>query len=182
MFYTLKWYEYEAKSTFVLWVINNEKHFFFWCTKMIKNRSKKTYIILWRRVQSETMSEIQRRSSFFKKTLFTETSGTNVRQLSSFIFVYLLQMKFSFVSFFDCVMKTGMKYSSLSKEKKSVPYVDLAWGFYTLPLRKKCPNTELFLVRIWTIFTQCTVRPVSLTINQWDLAGMKTWEYMVFIK
>ena len=22
-------------------------------------------------------------------------------------------------------------------------------------LRKKCPNTELFLVRIWTIFTHC---------------------------
>ena len=24
-----------------------------------------------------------------------------------------------------------------------------------LSLREKCPNTELFLVRIWTLFTQC---------------------------
>ena len=24
-----------------------------------------------------------------------------------------------------------------------------------LPLRKKCPNTEFFLIRIWTLFKQC---------------------------
>ena len=72
---------------------------------------KKTYIILWGRVQSVTISKIQSRSSIFKKTLSTETSETNIRQLSSFIFLYLFQMKLSVVNIFDCVMKTGMKVS-----------------------------------------------------------------------
>ena len=29
-----------------------------------------------------------------------------------------------------------------------------AWQMHDGTLREKCPNTELFLVRIWTLFTQ----------------------------
>ena len=31
---------------------------------------------------------------------------------------------------------------------------DFATKFYWSSLREKCPNTEFFLVRIWTFFTQ----------------------------
>ena len=31
----------------------------------------------------------------------------------------------------------------------------LQWLHLNIALREKCPNTALFLVRIWTLFTQC---------------------------
>ena len=65
-----------------MWVINNEKHFFLHeqnCLRMVAFYSEKDVHNFIEKSAKYTISEIQRSSSFFKKTLFTESSETNLK-------------------------------------------------------------------------------------------------------
>ena len=92
---------------------------FLLCTKLLQSLRieafySKNTIILWRRLQSETIFETQNRSTINKKIFFTETSDANIRHLSPFIF-FLYSSRWSFLrSFFFwlcnenlwCIIKT----------------------------------------------------------------------------
>ena len=53
--------------------------------------------------------------------------------------------------------------------------------YFTLPLREKCPNTEFFLVRIWTLFTQFSPHSCDwhMMINpfQFNVSFYSPWKH-----
>ena len=52
----------------------------------------------------------------------------------------------------------------------------------SVTLREKCPNTEFFLVRIWTLFTQCEIKgfPQKDSGNYKEVRGRKN-NYLIFV-
>ena len=46
----------------------------------------------------------------------------------------------------------------------------MKFNFVAVTLREMCPNTEFFLVRIWTLFTQCKIKTRFLKSTiYWDV-------------
>lgn len=113
------------------------------------------------KVQSETISKVQRNSSILKKMLFIETSSC---------FLCLLQLKLSLIaqSNPECKFQffkdtNGYQPKDLNPNimqwvlKKKITYdVKLRWGFYDLPW-----NHEI------------RVKTSSLTEKQWGLTGLR---------
>lgn len=68
---------------------------------------KKT-IVLLRRAKSEAIFKKERKSSIFKKIVYTETNETNIRHFHSLIFVFAADGAF-LLNFFDCITKPEMQ-------------------------------------------------------------------------